>query len=379
MVEWRRDFHRHPELGFEEHRTSARVADLLEEFGLDVYRGIGRTGVVGILQRGNDTRSVGLRADMDALPIHEAKEPAHRSGTDSVMHACGHDGHTTMLLGAAKHLAASGAFNGRVVFIFQPNEEHGMGAPAMIENGLFERFPVDEVYGIHNIPGMELGTIATRAGPITASESLFEIEVTARGGHAALPHMGVDAITVGTEIVGALQTIVSRKLNPSVNGVVSVTEFITDGKRNVLPGKATLRGDARALRPEINADIEAHMRRIVDGICRAHGVSAMVTYDTVFPSTINAPRAARAAAECAAKLVGAERVDGDCDAKLFSEDFAHMAAARPGCFVLLGNGTRGAHARPLHSDDYDFCDDALTVGSSFWVRLVEQQLAGPGA
>lgn len=374
MVGWRHDFHRHPELGFDEHRTSARVAELLESFGLEVHRGIGQTGVVGVLQRGNATRSIGLRAEMDALPIHEANGFGHRSANDGAMHACGHDGHTTMLLGAAKHLAENGDFNGRVVFIFQPSEEHGLGAAAMIENRLFDDFDVDEVYGMHNIPGMKVGTFATRAGPITASESLFEIEISARGGHAALPHMGVDAIVVGAEIVGALQTVVARKLNPGLNGVVSVTEFETDGKRNVLPGRAVLRGDARALTPEINATIEARMRQIVEGICLAHGVSATMSYDTIFPPTINASAAADAALRAAKALAGADAVEANCPPKLFSEDFAHLAAARPGCFVLMGNGTTGAHARPLHSADYDFCDDALVPGSSYWVALVEQQL-----
>jgi hippurate hydrolase len=375
MVEWRHDFHRHPELGFDENRTSSRVADLLEGFGLEVHRNVGQTGVVGILQRGNANRSIGIRADMDALPISEANAFAHRSRTDGVMHACGHDGHTTMLLGAARHLADSGEFSGRVVFIFQPNEEHGLGAAGMIDDGLFERFDVDEIYGMHNIPGMPVGTFASRSGPITAAESLFEIDIAARGGHAALPHMGVDAITVGSEIVNALQTIVSRKLNPGLNGVVSVTEFITDGKRNVLPGNALLKGDARALTPEINRTIEASMRRIVDGICAAHDVTATVTYDTIFPPTLNDPAAATAALSAAAAIAGSPAVEADCPPKLFSEDFAHMAAARPGCFVLMGNGTEGSHARPLHSADYDFNDDALVPGSSLWVALVEQQLA----
>lgn len=374
MVAWRHDFHAHPELGFEEHRTSARVAELLASFGLEVHTGVGQTGVVGILQKGNGTRSIGLRADMDALPIHELNTFAHRSTNQGVMHACGHDGHTTMLLGAAQHLATNGAFNGRAVFIFQPNEEHGLGAPAMIDDDLFERFSVDEVYGMHNSPGMALGTFATRAGPITASESLFEIKISAQGGHAALPHMGVDAIVVGAEIVGALQTIVSRKLNPGLNGVVSVTEFETDGQRNVLPGTAVLRGDARALSPHINETIEARMRQIVEGICSAHGVSAEVSYETIFPATINTGSAVTAAGTAAAGLVGRDQVDTDCPPGLFSEDFAHMAKMRPGCFVLMGNGTEGANARPLHSADYDFSDDALTFGSSFWTQLVEQQL-----
>jgi hippurate hydrolase len=374
MTGWRHDFHRHPELGFGEVRTSQRVAELLKSFGLDVRQGVGGTGVVGVLQRGNATRSLGIRADMDALPITELNGFARKSGTDGVMHACGHDGHTAMLLGAAKHLADDGMFNGRVVFIFQPNEEHGEGAAAMLRDGLFDEFGVDEVYAMHNIPGMEIGTFATRPGAITASESLFEIEIEAQGGHAALPHMGVDAIMVGAEIVGALQTIVSRKLDPSLNGVVSITEFITDGKRNVLPGKATLRGDARALSLGVNKAIEERMRQIVDGICSAHCVSGRVSYDTIFPATINAASVAQSAANAARALVGEGAVNGDCLPKLFSEDFAHMASARPGCFVLMGNGTSGANARPLHSADYDFNDEALVYGSSFWVTLVEQQL-----
>lgn len=374
MAGWRHEFHQHPELGFEERYTSGRVADLLTSFGVEVHRGVGQTGVVGVLQRGNGQRSIGLRADMDALPIQEANGFSYKSQNADVMHACGHDGHTTMLLGAAKHLAANGEFNGRVVFIFQPNEEHGLGANAMIKDGLFDRFNVDNVFGMHNIPGMPTGTFATRAGPVTAAESLFEIEISARGGHAALPHMGVDAITVGAEIFGALQTIVSRKLNPGMNGVVSVTEFITDGKRNVLPGMALLKGDARALTPEINETIEASMRQIVDGICRAHGVSATVSYDTIFPPTINANDAKEAAAQAASTILEKTAIDADCPPKLFSEDFAHMAAARPGCFVFMGNGTEGANARALHSADYDFNDDALVPGASFWVALVEQQL-----
>ena len=371
---WRQDFHKNPELGFEEKYTSATVAQLLESFGLEVHQNVGQTGVIGVLQRGNSTRSIGIRADMDALPITEINNLEYKSSNDGVMHACGHDGHTTMLLGAVKHLADKGDFNGRVVFIFQPNEEHGLGAAAMIKDGLFERFDVDEVYGMHNIPGMPTDTFASRAGPITASESLFEIEISAKGGHAALPHMGVDAIMVGSQIVGALQTIVSRKLNPGLNGVVSVTEFITDGKRNVLPGNATLKGDARALTPEINQKNESKMRQIVEGICQAHGVSATVSYDTIFPPIINAASSTSAAMKACSSIVGDKSVNGSCEPKLFSEDFAHLANERSGCFVLMGNGTEGGHARPLHSADYDFNDEGLVPGSSLWVALVEQQL-----
>ncbi|MGB3553828.1 MAG: amidohydrolase [Jannaschia sp.] len=376
MTGWRREFHAHPELGFDEHRTADRVAELLTSFGVEVHCGIGGTGIVGILQRGNGTRSIALRADMDALPIAERPGPDHASIRPGIMHACGHDGHMAMLLGAARVLATSGRFDGRVVFIFQPNEENGLGAQALLRDGLLDRFAFDQVYGIHNIPGMPVGTFATRPGPITASESLFEIAVEARGGHAALPHMGVDAITVGAEIVGALQTIVSRKLDPSVNGVVSVTRFETDGGRNILPGRATLTGDARALTPKINARIEDRMRRIVEGICLAHDVSGRVSYDVQFPATINAPDPTRAAVAAAIGTVGAAAVDTACPPKLFSEDFAHLAAARPGCFVLIGNGIDGRSGQPLHAADYDFNDAALGYGASFWVRLVEDALAG---
>ena len=379
MTDWRRDFHRHPELGFDENRTSARVAELLESFGLEVHRGIGGTGVVGVLQRGNDHRSIGLRADMDALPIREANGFDHRSQSDGVMHACGHDGHTTMLLGAAKHLAENGKFSGRAVFVFQPAEEHGKGGPAMIADGLFDKFPVDAVYGIHNMPGQTAGNFALRTGAMMASEALFEIRIQGQGGHAAMPHHGSDAMVVGAEIVTALQTIVSRKLNPGQNGVVSVTEFTTDGQRNVLPGRAVLKGDARALNREVNARIEAKMRQIVEGVSLAHGVTAEVDYDTVFEVTVNAPEPAARAAEAASSLVGAARVNADCAPVLGSEDFAHMALSRPGCFLFLGNGTEGANARPLHSADYDFNDAILTTGAAFWVRLVEQELAEPAA
>ena len=376
MQAWRRAFHARPELEFDLQWTSDQVADLLTSFGLEVHRGLGRTGVVGVLQKGNGTRSIGMRSDMDALPISEANAFDHRSQNDGKMHACGHDGHMAMLLGAARHLAGDGDFNGRAVFIFQPNEEFGQGAAEMIADGLFTQFPVDEVYGMHNMPGLPVGHFETRVGPMTASEALFEIEITARGGHAALPHMGVDAITVGSEIVGALQTIVSRKLDPAQNGVVSVTGFVTDGRRNVLPGRAVLSGDCRALTPAANAVIEARMRQIVAGIAAAHDVTATVRYDTIFPPTINAPTPAARAVRAAGGV--ADHIDGDCPAKLFSEDFAHMAAAVPGCFVLMGNGTEGGHARPLHSADYDFNDDGLVAGSSFWVSLVEQQLGDGG-
>ncbi len=375
LVDWRHDFHMHPELGFEEQRTSERVAQLLESYGIEVNRNIGGTGIVGVLKKGSGSRSIALRADMDALPVTERNAFTHASKFTGKMHACGHDGHTTMLLGAAKYLADNGDFDGSVHFIFQPNEEHGHGAQAMLDSALFDQFPSDAVFAIHNLPGMEAGAFATRTGSITASESLFEIRILAQGGHAALPHMGVDALLVGAQIVGALQTIVSRKLDPAYGGVVSVTEFTTDGQRNVLPGTALLSGDARALTPQINQTIEDRLRQISEGICASHGVRAEVNYETVFPATINTSGPVRAALRAAAALVGENRVDGACEPRLFSDDFAHMAASRPGCYILMGNGTQGSNAQPLHSGDYDFNDEILVAGSSFWVELVEQELA----
>ena len=375
MEEWRQDFHLHPELGFKEIRTSSRVENRLKDFGIKVYRGYGGTGLVGILENGTSKRSIGLRADMDALPINETGQCKYSSLNNGVMHACGHDGHTSILLGAAKYLADTKNFDGRIVFIFQPNEEHGLGAKAMIEDGLFKNFDIDDIYGIHNIPGMPVGSFATRSGPITASESLFEIKIKAQGGHAAMPHMGVDAILVGTEIVQALQTIVSRKLEPSLNGVVSVTEFLTDGKRNVLPGSATLRGDARALTHEVNKSIETHMRQIVKGVAMTHGVETEVIYQTIFPPVNNSIQPVQAAKSAACKLVGPSSVDSDCSPKLFSEDFAYFSDTKPGCFILMGNGTKGSNGQTLHSSNYDFNDKTLTVGSSFWVQLVEQELS----
>ncbi|MEL7229414.1 MAG: amidohydrolase [Pseudomonadota bacterium] len=378
MRHWRHDFHRHPEVGFAEHRTSARVAALLTSFGLEVHTGIGGTGVVGMLQKGKGARSIGLRADMDALPLTEVNGFDHCSQTAGTMHACGHDGHTAMLLGAAKVLADSGEFDGRVVFIFQPAEEHGQGALAMMGDGLFDRFPVDAVYGLHNMPGLPVGHVGARPGAIMASEALFEIHIQGQGGHAAMPHKGVDAITVGAQMVSALQTIVSRKLDPGLNGVVSVTEFITDGSRNVLPGHAVLKGDARALSPSINERIEEKMRHIVAGLATAHEVEAEVSYDTVFEVTQNASAPMAALLACASALLGSHRVDANYPPVLGSEDFAQMARAVPGCFFFMGNGSEGSCGQPLHATDYDFNDEGLVPGSSLWVALVEQALSISG-
>ena len=374
LIEWRQDFHMYPELGFEENRTSSRVATLLKEFGLEVHQGMAKTGVVGILKKGSSNKSIGIRADMDALPIKETNTFNYVSKNQGKMHACGHDGHTTMLLGAAKYLAESGEFDGTVYFIFQPDEENTHGAKTMIDEGLFEKYSIDEVYAMHNIPNMKIGTLATRGGTITASENLFEIIIEGKGGHAALPHMTKDTITIGSQIINALQTIVSRKLNPVEKGVVSVTEFITDGKKNILPGNGLIKGDARALSDKSNDIIEKNMKEIVEGLALANGIKASVNYIRNCPVTINAELPTHKALKTAKKLVGEDKVDGNCEPRLFSEDFSIISQNKPGCFILMGNGTKGSNGQPLHSSDYDFNDDALVVGSSYWSLLVEDIL-----
>ncbi len=374
LTEWRQDLHMNPQIGFEEEYASKKVASLLKDFGLEVHEDIARTGVVGVLKKGSSSKSIGIRADMDALPIQETNTFNYKSKIENRMHACGHDGHTTMLLGAAKHLAEHGNFDGTAYFIFQPDEENCFGAKTMIDEGLFTKFSIDEVYAMHNIPGMGVGTFATRKGTITSSENLFEISFEGKGGHAALPHMTKDAIMIGSQIISALQTIVSRKIDPIEKGVVSVTEFITDGKKNILPGNGLIKGDARALSDKSNEIIEKNMRQLVKGICDAYGVSHEVSYKTTCPVTLNESEQAESATKAAMTLLGKENSDGDCEPRLFSEDFSIMSAAKPGCFVLMGNGTTGSHASPLHASNYDFNDELLVIGSSYWSELVEQQL-----
>ena len=374
LVEWRQDLHMNPQIGFEEEYASKKVASLLKDFGLEVFEGIAKTGVVGVLKKGSANKSIGIRADMDALPIHETNTFSYKSKIQDRMHACGHDGHTTMLLGAAKHLAERGNFDGTVYFIFQPDEENCFGAKTMIEEGLFTKFAIDEVYAMHNIPGMEVGTFATKKGTITSSENLFEISFEGKGGHAALPHMTKDTITIGSQIISALQTIVSRKLDPVEKGVVSVTEFITDGKKNILPGNGLIKGDARALSDKSNEIIEKNMRQLVKGICDVHGIPYEVSYKTTCPVTFNESKQAESATKAAMTLLGKENSNGDCESRLFSEDFSILSAAKPGCFVLMGNGTTGSHSKPLHASNYDFNDELLVIGSSYWAALAEQQL-----
>ncbi len=374
MQAWRHDIHRHPELAFEENRTADKVAELLQGFGLEVHRSIGNTGVVGLLKKGSSERAIGLRADMDALKILEQNTFDYRSVHEGKMHACGHDGHTAMLLGAAQYLAEHGHFDGIVVFIFQPAEEHGDGAKAMIEDGLFERFPVDAVYAIHNFPSLATGKFAVRAGSMMAAEDNFEITINGVGCHAAMPHLGRDPIVIGSEIVTAMQTLVSRTLDPIDNAVVSFTEFITDGTVNVVPTRVILKGDTRSLTTAVQDHIETTMERIVSGICAAHGAQYEFSYRRNFVPTVNTAAEAEIAARVAGSLVGAKNVVGDSRPVMASEDFGYMLQARPGAYLLLGNGEEGIGGCSLHNPDYDFNDEILTIGADFWVALVESQL-----
>ena len=371
---WRQDIHKHPELGFQENRTAGKVAGLLAEFGLDVHTGIGTTGVVGVLKRGAGEQAIGLRADIDALPIQEANTFQHRSVNDGVFHGCGHDGHTAMLLAAAKQLAESGKFDGTAYFIFQPSEEDGRGALAMIEDGLFERFPMKAVYGMHNMPGIPAGHFAVKRGTIMTSEDIFVITIIGRGGHASMPDRAIDPLVTGAEVVLALQSIVSRSVAPKDWGVVSVTEFLTDGARNIIPSTVTIKGDCRAMSTKTQDLIETRMREIVAGITAAHGAEGSVEYRNDFVVTVNTADETNAAIAAARSVVGEPAVDPDCPPCSASEDFARMLQVKPGCYILIGNGTDGHCGATLHNPNYDLNDEILAVGADYWVALVEAQL-----
>ncbi len=374
LVELRRDIHAHPETAFQEQRTSDIVARKLESFGIEVHRGLAKTGVVGRLRAGASARAIGLRADMDALPIHELNTFAHRSRNEGRMHACGHDGHTAMLLGAARYLAETRNFDGNVHFIFQPAEEGEGGGRAMVEEGLFERFPVEAVFGMHNWPGMPVGRFGLRAGPMMASSDVFEITVRGRGGHAALPHDGVDPIVAASAIVQALQTVVSRNLNPVDAGVVSVTQFNGGETWNVIPDEVVLRGTTRAFRPATQDLLEARLREIAQGIARAHGAEASVSYERRYPPTVNSVREAELCARVLEAMAGRENVDREIEPVMGAEDFAFMLQAKPGCYIFIGNGP-GEGGCMLHNAHYDFNDEILPIGASYWARLVEHTLA----
>ena len=374
MTRWRRDIHAHPELGFEENRTAGIVADKLRGFGMEVHTGIGKTGVVGVLRNGSSTRAVGLRADMDALPIIEANTFEHRSTHQGRMHACGHDGHTTMLLGAAKYLAETRKFDGVVNFIFQPAEEGIGGARAMIADGLFEKFPCEAVFGMHNRPGLPLGKFAVRAGPMMAGGAYFDIHVTGRGAHGARPETGIDSVLVASHIAIALQSIVSRNVRPVDAAVLSVTKIHGGDAYNVIPQTAQLSGTARAFTREVLELIENNMRRVARGTAEAFGATAEIDFRVIFAPTVNDAREAEFAAGVCTELVGAENVNRNPNLIVASEDFSFMLEKVPGCYFNIGNGA-GEGACEVHNPSYDFNDGALTLGASAFARIVETRLS----
>lgn len=373
LTDWRRHIHAHPELAFEETQTAAFVAEKLRSFGIEVVEGIAGTGVVGTLQRGGGNRSIGLRADLDALPIVEANDFEHRSTQPGVMHACGHDGHTTMLLGAAAYLAASDTFSGTVHFIFQPAEENEGGARAMVEAGLFEQFPMEAVYGMHNIPGIPVGEFAVKPGPMMAAFDIFDITVRGRGGHAAIPQQTVDPVLIGTKIVEALQTLVAREINPQEPAVLSVTQFHGGDAYNVIPDQVSISGCTRCFSTRVQAQFEQSIERVACGIASGFGAEIEFSYERRYPPTVNSPTETESAAEAAIAVSGATAVNRAPKPSMGSEDFAYMLQEKPGCYIWIGNGD-GEGSCMIHNPGYDFNDEILPIGASYWSALVAQLL-----
>ena len=373
---WRRDIHQHPELGYEERRTSSFVAERLREFGCDeVATGLGGTGVVGVIKGkkpagSNPVKSIGLRADMDALPIEEATGLPYASRTSGKMHACGHDGHTAMLLGAARYLAETRNFAGDAIVIFQPAEEGGAGAAAMIKDGLFERFRVDQVYGMHNLPGTAVGSFVIRPGPIMASTDAVNIHIEGRGGHAARPHLSIDSVLVGAQLIVALQSIVSRSVDPLESAVVSICEFHAGNTRNVIPQTAELRGTVRTLTAENRVLVEKRVREVVEGTARATGAKIDLEYVRGYPVVVNHAAQTDFAIGVAKEVAGSGNVR-ERPPLMGGEDFAYMLEQRPGAFIFCGNGDSAG----LHHPAYNFNDDAIVFGTSYWIKLVENSLA----
>jgi amidohydrolase len=374
LTKIRRDIHAHPELGFEETRTSDIVAEKLTEYGLDVYRGIGKTGVVGVLKVGNNTSSVGLRADMDALPIIEANDFAHRSTVEGKMHACGHDGHTTMLLGAAKYLAETRNFEGQVIFIFQPAEEGIGGARAMIEDGLFQQFPCDSVFAMHNAPGLPLGYFAVRSGPMMAGGAFFDIDIEGKGAHGARPESSIDPVVVSSHLVVALQAIISRSTSPQDTAVLSVTQIHSGDAYNVIPQAARISGTVRAFSTDVMHQIETRMTEIASGIAASFGAQARLDFRNIFAPTINDPAEAEYAADICADIVSQQNVIREPPLIMASEDFSFMLQQVSGCYINIGNGD-GESVCEVHNPGYEFNDQAIPLGVSFFTSLVEKKLA----
>jgi len=375
MTEWRQRIHAHPETAFEEHKTAELVSELLESFGISVERGVARTGVIGTLIGSVPSdRAVALRADMDALHIEEQNNFPHVSHNPGRMHACGHDGHTAMLLGAAKHLAETRNFAGTIHFIFQPAEENEGGARLMIEEAVLEKYPVDAVYGMHNWPGLPVGQFAIQAGPMMAAFDIFEIEIKGRGAHAAMPHLAVDPIVAAAQVVNSLQTITSRNVHPLEGAVVSVTQIHGGDTWNVIPETVVLRGTTRAFSPTVRDQIEPAIRRIANGACGACGAEMRLRYERRYPPTVNSAVETEIAAAAAASLVGESNVKRDMLPSMAAEDFACFLEKKPGAYIWIGNGDAQGSGM-LHNPHYDFNDAVLPLGASYWVRLAETVLA----
>ena len=375
ITAWRRDLHAHPELQYDVHRTAGAISEKLKSFGCDdVVTGIGRTGVVGVIRgrKPGGAKVIGMRADMDALPIEESTGVAYKSTVPGKMHACGHDGHTAMLLGAAKYLAETRNFAGTAVVIFQPAEEGGAGARAMMDDGLFDRFGIEEVFGMHNYPGMPIGQFAIRPGPMMASSDTISVDIEGVGGHAARPHFAVDTVLVGAQIVNQLQSIVSRNVDPLHAAVISICMFQAGLADNVIPQHAKLRGTARSLSPKVRDLLQKRVREVVEGTARAYGAKAELTYTTGYPVLVNEERKTAFAASVAREVAGKDKVNTECAPLMGAEDFAFMLQERPGAFIYIGNG----NSAQLHNPAYDFNDEAIPAGTSYWVRLAEIALAG---
>jgi len=373
LVALRQDVHAHPETAFEEQRTSDLVASRLHEVGIEAHRGLARTGVVGTLEHG-DGPAIGLRADMDALELSERTGLPYASRNAGHMHACGHDGHTAMLLGAAQYLAAWGGFRGTVHFIFQPAEENLAGGKRMVDEGLFERFPMTAVFGLHNRPGLEAGRMGVRAGPVMACADFFELCLIGVGGHAAYPHTAKDPIVAAAQIIGAWQTLVSRRIDPLQSAVLSVTRIQGGHTTNVIPAEVCLAGTVRAFREDVRSGLEAGMRRMAESIAAAHGVVAELSYERRYRATVNSDPQVQWALAAMERTVGAQGVCKGLDPSMGAEDFGWMLERCPGAYGMIGNGTEGAQGKPLHNPEYDFNDAIIPIGVRYWVNLVRQIL-----
>jgi len=373
ITEWRHDLHMHPELQYDVHRTADTVAEKLKAFGCDeVVTGLGRTGVVGVIRgkNGKSGKTIGLRADMDALPIEEANDLPYKSTVPGKMHACGHDGHTAMLLGAARYLAETRNFSGTAVVIFQPAEEGGGGGKAMVDDGLMDRFGIGEVFGMHNYPGMPIGTFGIRPGPVMAAADALTIDIEGIGGHAARPHLGVDTVLVGAQIINALQSVVSRNVDPLKSAVVSICMFRAGNTDNVIPQTVQLRGTARSLAPEVRELLEKRLPVVVESTAAAYGAKAKLTYKRGYPVLVNHDKQTEFAAAVAGQIAGQDKVDAALPPMMGAEDFSFMLNARPGAFIWIGNGASAG----LHHPSYNFNDEAIPFGTSYWVKLVETAL-----